>query len=67
MARRAIHVLAEATALLEEVKAESIWEAIGRGAFADVKRTRTGGKGFEGVVERAADYLNPILQELERA
>ena len=44
---------------------ESIWEAIGRGAFADVKRTRTGGKGYAGVVERAEDYVNPILDALE--
>jgi hypothetical protein len=34
--------------LLEEVKRESIWEAIGRGAFADVKRTRTGGTSGAG-------------------
>ncbi len=67
VARRAIQVLNEATALLEEVRAESIWDAIGRGAFADVKRARTGGKGFGGVAERAPDYLNPILEELERS
>jgi beta-lysine 5,6-aminomutase alpha subunit len=66
VARRAIQVLGEATALLEEVRAESIWDAIGRGAFADVKRARTGGKGFAGVTERAPDYVNPILEELER-
>jgi beta-lysine 5,6-aminomutase alpha subunit len=32
-----------------------------------VKRTRTGGKGYAGVLERAADYVNPLLVELERA
>src|SRR5262249_52227932 len=37
VARRAVQVLDEACALLEEVRRDSIWEAIGRGAFADVK------------------------------
>ena len=65
VAHRAEQVLAEALALLEEVHAESIWDAIARGAFADVKRTRTGGRGFAGVVERSPDYLNPLLEALE--
>jgi len=66
IARRAIQVLDEALALLLEVKRESIWEAIGTGAFADVKRTRTGGKGYAGVVQRSSDYVNPLLSALER-
>ncbi len=65
VSRRAIQVLDEALTLLEEVKRESIWEAIARGAFADVKRTRTGGKGYAGVVERSPDYTNPLLASLE--
>ncbi len=63
---RAREVLASARRLLDEVRADTIWDAIGRGAFADVKRTRTGGKGHAGVVERHAEYLNPILEALER-
>jgi beta-lysine 5,6-aminomutase alpha subunit len=66
IARRAIQVLDEALALLEEVHRESIWDAIGRGAFADVKRAREGGKGFEGVVPRDKAYVNPLLDALER-
>jgi beta-lysine 5,6-aminomutase alpha subunit len=65
IARRAVQVLDESLALLEEVKADSLWEAIGKGAFADVKRTRTGGRGYSGVVERARDYVNPLLTALE--
>jgi beta-lysine 5,6-aminomutase alpha subunit len=57
--------LANAHKLLEEVRTESIFDAIGRGAFADVKRTRTGGKGAKGVVERDARYLNPLFSVLE--
>ncbi|HSY24162.1 MAG TPA: lysine 5,6-aminomutase subunit alpha, partial [Polyangiaceae bacterium] len=65
VAARATQVLDEALSLLEEVERESLWEAIARGAFADVKRTRTGGKGYEGVVARSADYVNPLLDALE--
>jgi beta-lysine 5,6-aminomutase alpha subunit len=65
IARRAIQVLDEALALLVDVERESIWDAIGRGAFADVKRARDGGKGFAGVVARAEDYVNPLLDALE--
>jgi beta-lysine 5,6-aminomutase alpha subunit len=65
VAGRAVLILDQALALLEEVSRESIWEAIARGAFADVKRTRTGGKGYAGVVERTPDYVNPLLRSLE--
>ena len=33
--------------------------------FGDVKRTETGGKGLDGVVEKAADYFNPFLELME--
>jgi beta-lysine 5,6-aminomutase alpha subunit len=62
---RATLVLDQAVACLEKVSAEGIWDAIGRGAFGDVKRTRTGGKGYRGVVRREAGYLNPFLAALE--
>jgi beta-lysine 5,6-aminomutase alpha subunit len=66
IAGRAIQVLADACTLLEEVRRESIWDAIARGAFADVKRARAGGKGYAGVLERHIDYVNPLLYALER-
>jgi beta-lysine 5,6-aminomutase alpha subunit len=64
---RARQVLDEALACLEEVRQKTIWAAIAEGAFADVRRTRTGGKGYAGVVPRDASYLNPFLRELERS
>jgi beta-lysine 5,6-aminomutase alpha subunit len=64
--RRAREVLTSAHDLLAEVRRDTIWDAIGRGAFADVKRTRTGGKGHAGVVARHAEYVNPILEALEK-
>jgi beta-lysine 5,6-aminomutase alpha subunit len=63
---RAREVLFKAHDLLEEVRRDSIWDAIGHGAFGDVKRARNGGKGYAGVVERHTDYLNPILDVLEK-
>jgi beta-lysine 5,6-aminomutase alpha subunit len=65
MARRAHEVLAQATTLLETVQAETLWNAIARGAFADVKRAPDGGKGLAGVVARADNYFNPLLERLE--
>jgi beta-lysine 5,6-aminomutase alpha subunit len=62
---RARQVLAEARALLAEVAAEGLLPAIARGAFADVKRPETGGKGLDGVIEKAPGYENPILEALE--
>ena len=63
--QRAHEVLKRALDLLETVRAETLWSAIARGAFADVKRAADGGKGLEGVFPRAPDYLNPILERLE--
>jgi beta-lysine 5,6-aminomutase alpha subunit len=42
-----------------------MFAAIARGAFGDIKRPIDGGKGADGVFERAPDYLNPILDALE--
>jgi beta-lysine 5,6-aminomutase alpha subunit len=67
MAKRAVQVLDEAHDQLVAVEKDGIWEAIARGEFADVKRSRTGGKGYAGVFERAKDYVNPILDTLERS
>jgi beta-lysine 5,6-aminomutase alpha subunit len=67
IAERARHVFAEAVKLLEECRRDGLIAAIGRGRFGDVKRAETGGKGLEGVVEKAPDYFNPFLEILEAA
>jgi len=64
---RAKQVLTEARDLLEDVAQKTIWTAISEGAFADVKRARDGGKGYAGIAERSPQYLNPLLESLERA
>jgi beta-lysine 5,6-aminomutase alpha subunit len=65
VARRAQRVLADTHALLSEVERETIWDAIARGAFADIVRTRDGGKGLAGVTPRSPEYMNPFLEALE--
>ena len=62
---RARQVLGEARALLAEVAEEGMFSAIARGAFADVKRPETGGRGLLGVVQKSPDYHNPLLDALE--
>ena len=62
---RAKKVLGDARDLLRTVVAEGMWSAVARGAFADVKRPETGGRGLAGVVPKSPDYLNPILEALE--
>jgi beta-lysine 5,6-aminomutase alpha subunit len=63
---RARQVLGEARDLLRTVSEEGMFSAIARGAFADVRRPQTGGRGLDGVVEKSPDYHNPILEALER-
>ncbi len=65
IAERARFVFGNALKLLEECRADGMVAAIGKGRFGDVKRSETGGKGLDGVVEKAADYFNPFLEILE--
>jgi beta-lysine 5,6-aminomutase alpha subunit len=63
--RRATAVLRDAHALLERVREMGLMTAIERKTFADVKRSPDGGRGFEGVFERAPSYWNPFADALE--
>ncbi len=62
METRANEVVAEAQKLLEEIEDIGLFQTIEQGKFGDVKRSRTGGKGLEGVVEKDGDYFNPFIQ-----
>ena len=63
--RRAQSVLSDCEKLLERVASLGLMKAIESATFADVTRTPEGGRGFEGVFERAADYWNPFEEALE--
>jgi beta-lysine 5,6-aminomutase alpha subunit len=65
VARRQRQVFDEALALLEEVAKDGMMAAIGKARFGDTARTPEGGKGLDGVVERATGYFNPFLEILE--
>ena len=67
VARRQREVFDQALALLEEVAKDGMMAAIGKARFGDTARTPEGGKGLDGVVEKAPDYFNPFLEILEGA
>ena len=58
--QRARQVLAETVGILAEIERIGLPAAIAKGTFADISRTREGGKGLDGVVEKSADYYNPF-------
>jgi beta-lysine 5,6-aminomutase alpha subunit len=49
---------------LEMIQAKGLMKAIEEKAFAEVSRSETGGKGFDGVMPRAPDYFNPFFELL---
>lgn len=58
---RAKAVLDNAISLLEQMTSEGLFNALEKGIFGDVKRSRVGGKGLDGVVEKGANYMNPFI------
>lgn len=60
--QRAQKVLAEASELLERIEKETLFTALEKGIFGDVKRPKNGGKGLAGVAEKQANYENPFIQ-----
>ncbi len=58
---RAKEVLDNAISLLEQLTSEGLFNALEKGIFGDVKRSRVGGKGLDGVVEKGANYMNPFI------
>lgn len=64
MQTRAQTVLNQTVGFLTEVNDTGLFDAITHGAFADVKRSPNGGKGFDGVVEKGPGYWNPFYDFL---
>ncbi len=67
VAQRARQVLGESIGLLERIKADGLLAAIGAGTFGVTRRPSDGGRGLDGVVERADGYWNPAIEALEGA
>lgn len=58
---RAKLVLDNAIDLLEKLTSEGLFNALEKGIFGDVKRSKTGGKGLSGVVAKGNNYINPFI------
>ena len=59
---RANEVLSKATKLLGEIEHMGLFATLEKGIFADIKRSREGGKGLSGVVLRDDNYFNPFIE-----
>jgi beta-lysine 5,6-aminomutase alpha subunit len=57
-------VLDDTVAHLEMIHRKGLFKAIEERAFAEVSRREDGGKGHDGVMLRAPDYLNPFFELL---
>lgn len=58
---RAAEVLEKAATMLKNIEEEGLFATLEQGKFAGVKRSRTGGKGLDGVTEKDARYMNPFI------
>ena len=58
---RAREVLNEALLLLERVEKVGLFLALEKGIFANVKRSRVGGKGLDGMANKGVNYMNPFI------
>ncbi|MDT7799317.1 MAG: beta-lysine 5,6-aminomutase alpha subunit, partial [Actinomycetota bacterium] len=67
IAERARQVLGESVELLERIAADGLFAAIADGTFGITKRPADGGRGLDGVLAKAAGYLNPAADLLEQA
>lgn len=65
--RRAHQVLSQARELLEEIRETTMFGALAKGIFADVRREMDSGKGLEGVIEKDRDYFNPAMDHIREA
>jgi D-Lysine 5,6-aminomutase alpha subunit. len=58
---RAKQVLNDSITLLQKLTSEGLFQALEKGIFGDVKRSRVGGKGLDGVVKKGNNYINPFV------
>ncbi|MFD9436728.1 lysine 5,6-aminomutase subunit alpha TIM-barrel domain-containing protein [Streptomyces sp. NPDC060002] len=65
IARRADVVLREAVGLLERLCDRGLLDAIAEGTFGGMRRPVDGGRGRDGVAERAPGYRNPAIELLD--
>lgn len=59
---RAAEVLGKANDILKDIREEGLFATLEQGKFGGVKRSRTGGKGLDGVVQKDSRYFNPFVE-----
>lgn len=59
--KRAEYLLDEACTMLQEIERIGLETAMEQGMFADIKRSRDGGKGSSGVIVKHKHYYNPFF------
>jgi beta-lysine 5,6-aminomutase alpha subunit len=64
LSQRGAAVLDSAIAMLEGIARDGLFAANAEGRFADIKRPPDGGKGRDGVVPKAENYVNPLYDLL---
>ena len=64
--QRAHSVLKQTVEFLKEVEEKGLFDSIEEKMFADIRRPKNGGKGLDGVEEKAQDYWNPVESFLEK-
>ena len=63
--QRAKQVLGESVGLLQRIGDDGLLNAIADGTFGITRRPADGGRGLDGVIERAGGYFNPVSEILE--
>ncbi|MCE5195771.1 MAG: lysine 5,6-aminomutase subunit alpha [Negativicutes bacterium] len=63
---RAAEVLQKACDLLREIDRIQLFAALEQGIFANIRRSKTGGKGLEGVMAKEYVYFNPFAEAMQR-
>lgn len=62
MEQRANEVLEDAYELLKQIEKEGLFQTLEQGKFGGVIRSRTGGKGLDGVARKDSGYFNPFIE-----
>lgn len=62
--KRAQEVLENSLLLLEKMVKDGLFDSLEKGTFADIKRSKIGGKGLSGVVEKANNYFNLFIDKM---
>lgn len=61
---RAQEVLDNSLTLLGKMTEDGLFNSLEKGTFADIKRSRTGGKGLAGVMEKGENYMNLFIPKM---